>query len=115
MGQFGSKAMALVLLMALIAAPMAAHIVPSTRAPQPLSAGCHQHGGKSPASKPTSYACCKTGHSTALPQLRFKLRLSCRHVAPLIATLMPMQAGPRTASVPPLLFASPPSSAPLRI
>jgi len=115
MGQFASKAIALLLLTILIAAPMAAQIISLTPAPQSLSAGCHQHGGKTPASKPISYACCKTGHSMALLQLRFPLRLSCLQVSRLITTATPMQPGLEAASVPPPPLDSPPALAPLRI
>jgi hypothetical protein len=107
--------MAMVLLAALMAVPMTGWMLRSLPTANSQTAGCHESEHPSPAPRSPDYACCKIGHSIALPQVRFTLPFSCLHAVQLTATVTPLQADPKAASFPSLAFASPPASAPLRI
>jgi hypothetical protein len=107
--------MAMVLLAALMAVPMTGWMLRSAPPAYPDAAGCHKSEHQNPYPQSSNYACCKIGHSIALPQVRFTLPFSCLHVVLLTATVTPLQANPKAASFPSQAFASPPASAPLRI
>jgi hypothetical protein len=87
--QFVSRTLALLLLTTLAVTPMAAQIVPLlTASPQP--AGCHQHGSKTPAPRSTDHACCEAGHSTALLQESFSLRIASLEIAQVAFQTLPV-------------------------
>jgi hypothetical protein len=104
----------MVLLGALMALPMNGWMLRSAPRAYPDAAGCHKSEHQNPHPQSSNYACCKIGHSIALPQVRFTLPFSCLHVVQLSAAEKPMQSD-LFASVPLLTFASPPASVPLRI
>src|SRR6266853_3588453 len=73
----GSKILALLLIAALVTAPLAARslaLAVANHAPSAAvderPAGCHAHGGQSlplsPLPAPVSYQCCLTGHDAAV-------------------------------------------------
>jgi hypothetical protein len=82
-----SRAVAALLLSTLAIVPLAAQVALLT-APHAKPAGCHQHEHPSPVPPSTNYSCCKAGHSTALLQEAFTLRIACLQILPL-AHLLP--------------------------
>ena len=75
--KIGSKILALLLIAALVTAPLAARslaLAVANHAPSAAvderPAGCHAHGGQSlplsPLPAPVSYQCCLTGHDAAV-------------------------------------------------
>jgi hypothetical protein len=84
-----SKTLALLLLAAVITAPLAAQELRPDVSSQRQPAGCHEHGGNVPSS-PTSHSCCQGGHHPAILQQSSISRLSlqasalveyCHHAA----------------------------------
>jgi hypothetical protein len=84
-----SKTLVLLLLAAVITAPLAAQGLRTDVSLQERPAGCHEHGGNVPSS-PTSHNCCQVGHHPAILQQSSISRLSlqgsalveyCHHAA----------------------------------
>jgi len=75
-----SKTLVLLLLAALITAPLGAQTVLSDGSPHERPAGCHEDGGSVPTPEPTSHSCCEGGHDFAIlqhsPTLPSPLQLS---------------------------------------
>ena len=63
-----SKAVAFLLLGAVIAAPLAAQAVRPSAGAQEPPAGCHEDSGKPSAPGPTSHQCCQGSHHPAILQ-----------------------------------------------
>jgi hypothetical protein len=70
-----SKTLVLLLLAAVITAPLAAQGLRTDVSLQERPAGCHEHGGNVPSS-PTSHSCCQVGHHPAILQQTSISRLS---------------------------------------
>jgi len=112
--QFAFKISGLLLLLAIIALPVAA-LPYDPESPQP-AATCHEQE-PTPAPQPAHYACCATGHKKALARESFTLNFSWQSYArgfnsdaiigaDLISTFLPS---------PDFSFASPPHLSALRI
>jgi hypothetical protein len=63
-----ARTLVLLLLTAVIAAPLAAQGLLLDAAAQQLPAGCHEDGGNIPVPTPTSHSCCQVGHHPAILQ-----------------------------------------------
>ncbi|HZS99859.1 MAG TPA: hypothetical protein VFA40_23940 [Terriglobales bacterium] len=56
---------AIVLVIAGMTSALVAQLSPTSN-PHAKSAGCHEHGKKSPSRQPADYKCCVAGHEAAL-------------------------------------------------
>ena len=115
-----SKALGLLLLTVVTAGAIAAEALPAMPAPHQQLAGCHEHGPMKSLPAPLSspdYACCQTGHHTALPREPFATRFSGAQVAPVVESTLPAITAFLSSHIElhPLPFSSPPSLSPLRI
>jgi hypothetical protein len=63
-----SKTLAWLLLVAVIAAPLGAQVLPSDALAHERPAGCHEDGGNVPAPAPVSHYCCQNMHHPAMVQ-----------------------------------------------
>jgi hypothetical protein len=111
-----SKMLVLLLLAAVIAAPLAAQELRPGISSQERPAGCHEPAGNVPAPGPTSHSCCQSGHHPAILQQSSISRLSlqgsalmeyCDHAAVVVAL----------GHLPSLVIVSgdPPLTSPLRV
>jgi hypothetical protein len=66
-----AKIVALLILIAVGASSLAAQALLSQAQSSERPSGCHEHGSKAPAPRPTSYECCAIGHNTAVPQASY--------------------------------------------
>jgi hypothetical protein len=111
-----SKSLALLLLAAVMTAPLAAQglgpQIPSHQRP----AGCHEPSGNVPAPGPTSHSCCQGAHRPAILQQSSISRLSLQVLALVEYSRRPVMA----AALNPLpslaiVSADPPFLSPLRV
>jgi hypothetical protein len=110
------KASLMILLAAVIAAPLAAFAIPPDSAPNQQPAGCHQHTTPVPAPGPTSHSCCQGGHYPAIVQQASTVRPEHRTSTQLV--FMPDSAATaKLANSPNVVIAcgDPPANSPLRV
>jgi len=110
------KMLVLLLLAALIAAPLAAPGLRTEAASQQRPAGCHEDSGNVPAPGPINHSCCQAGHHPAIPQQRVTSR-------PLLQVAALVEYSPHAAVVAALgtfpsfmiVYGDPPAPLPLRV
>ena len=71
-----SKTLVLLLLAAVVAAPLAAQALQPGAPRHQRPAGCHEDGGNAPAPTPISHSCCEGEHQPAILQQGSTLRSS---------------------------------------
>jgi hypothetical protein len=110
-----SRALALLLLGAVIAAPLAAPGLLASASAQP-PAGCHDDSGKAPSPEPASHQCCQGAHHPAILQQFFTPRPSPQSLALIDLTIRFHTAtGPRSFANQMMLSGDPPTVSPLRV
>ena len=78
------KASVLLLLAAVIAAPLAAQGLAPEFAPDQRLAGCHQHTTPVPEPGPASHSCCQVGHHPAIVQQGSTVQSPLHYAAQLV-------------------------------
>ena len=110
-----SKTLVLLLLAAVIMAPLAAQGL-RPDAPSQQRAGCHENEGNVPAPGPASHSCCLGAHHPAILQQSCSLRVSLHSTARL--DLVPHSAAvtvPGSFPNPVIVPGDPPMLSPLRV
>lgn len=116
MMRFLFKTSLVILLTAVITAPLAAQSLPSGVNPDQRPAGCHQHTTPVPEPGPVSHSCCQRGHYPAIVQQGSTVRPEHRGATQLV--FMPESAATaKLANSPNLVIvcSDPPIVAPLRV
>jgi len=114
--RFIFKTSLMLLLAAVIAAPLVAQNLPSDLDPDQRPAGCHQPSTPIPEPGPTSHSCCQGGHYPAIVQPGSTVRPPLQGPTKLI--FMPDSvATAKLANSPHLVIAcgGPPANSPLRV
>jgi hypothetical protein len=111
-----SKAVAFVLLSAVIVAPLTAQGLVASAGTQERSAGCHEDSGKVPAPAPNSHQCCQGSHHPAILQQPSAPRPSLE-VLSLVAFVQHSVAVAASCSFANrvILSGDPPATSPLRV
>jgi len=111
-----SKTLVLLLLAAVITAPLAAQGLRPDRPSQERPAGCHEDDGSMPSPAPVTHNCCMAAHHPAILQQSSTVRASL-HGSARVDSVPRSVAVARPHTVPNLLIAlgDPPNLSPLRV
>jgi hypothetical protein len=111
-----SKALVLLLLSVVIAAPLATPGLIASAGAQPPPAGCHEDSGKVPSPGPVSHQCCQGAHHPAVLQQPSTPRPSLQSLALINLTRhLDALAGPGSFSNQVMASGDPPTMSPLRV
>jgi hypothetical protein len=116
MMRFIFKTSMMLLLAAVITAPLAAQSLPSGLNPDQRPAGCHQHTTPVPEPGPTSHYCCQAEHHPAIVQQTPTVRPEHRGTTQLV--FMPDSAATAKLANSPnvvIVCSDPPIVSPLRV
>jgi hypothetical protein len=112
--QFLSKAAVLLLLIAVMVAPLAAQENYASGT-QERSAACHEDSGNVPAPRPVSHSCCQAGHYSAIVQQTSTVRPPLRVSVQFVFMRDSVSLGLGTPSSLAVMCGDPPIASPLRV
>ncbi len=116
MMRFIFKTSLMILLTAVITAPLAAQSLPLGLNPDQRPAGCHQPSTPVPEPGPTSHSCCQRGHYSAIVQQGSTMRPQLQGATQLVFMPDPV-VNAKLANSPNLVIvcSDPPIVSPLRV
>ena len=109
------KVSVLLLLAAVLAAPLAVPVLASEFSPDQRPAGCHRHTTPLPEPGPTSHSCCQGGHYPAIVQQGSAARAPLQPSAQLALIPDSLPTKLASSSTLTIVCSDPPIASPLRV